>query len=237
MPGFFIDAWAGETAIIREDAKHIVKTMRKSVGDAITAFDGKGNVLSCTIKKADAAEVQLSVEESHKSDAEPNIAVTLYQGLVRREKMELIVQKAVELGASRIVPVLFSRCEVRELKPERLLRLNKIAREAAKQCGRAVIPQVLPAVPFKDALGEEEVIFTPYEAHRGYGLFTALEEHGKKGSYGIVIGPEGGMAPEEAEEIESRGGILVSLGKRILRTETAGMAVLAALLCHYREME
>ena len=140
MPGFFLDHLEGERALIREDAGHIVKTLRRGEGDRVFAFDGLGNRLECEIVRADRREVDLRVLSAVPAGTEPRVSVTLYQGLTKAPRMELVIQKCVELGIGAIVPVVFSRCEVRDLGTERLGRYRKIAREAAKQCGRAVIP-------------------------------------------------------------------------------------------------
>ena len=237
MPGFFLDHLEGERALIREDAGHIVKTLRRGEGGRVFAFDGLGNRLECEIVRADRREVDLRVLSAVPAGTEPRVSVTLYQGLTKAPRMELVIQKCVELGIGAIVPVVFSRCEVRDLGAERLGRYRKIAREAAKQCGRAVIPRIGEAIPFSELLQARECLICPYEEAEGYGLYRGLLDRAGRGRYGIVVGPEGGMTREEAHSLREAGGGIVTLGPRILRTETAGMAVLSAMLCVYGEME
>ena len=175
--------------------------------------------------------------------AEPFLSVTLFQGLPKADKMDLIVQKATELGVVRIVPVLMNRCVVRpDLKDtaRRLERWRKIAREAGKQSGRCVIPDIpepvfLQRLPDSVPLPDTNIV--PWEEASGFGPLAFRKGHPKLSSLGILIGPEGGIEREEIDQLQSFGFVPVTLGRRILRTETAGLAAVSAFMSLYGEME
>ena len=174
---------------------------------------------------------------------EPMLSVTLFQGIPKSDKMDWIVQKAVELGAVRIVPVIFSRCIVHLDEKDCLKkqeRWQKIAREAGKQSGRCVIPEVLSPVSFKDLnnfFQACEHVAVPWEECTGGGPLSFFNRYPSLSSLGIVIGPEGGISADEMHELSILGGEPVTLGKRILRTETAGLAALSVFYGLYGEME
>ena len=157
--------------------------------------------------------------------------------------MDWIVQKSVELGVARIVPVAFSRCVVRLSEKDgakKQERWQKIAREAGKQSGRCIVPEVLPPVSLKklpDLFDECEQVAVPWEECPNRGPLAFAKEYPRLRSLGIVIGPEGGIAPEEMEQLTAFGGKPITLGKRILRTETAGLAALSVFFGLYGEME
>ncbi len=225
MARFFItpaDIAGDAVHITGEDAKHIARVLRMREGDTFTACDGSLGEYLCEITKMDKLSVQAKILEKKESEAEPAVSVTLYQGVPKGAKLDYIVQKCVEIGVCRIVPVRSART-VREgeVKKE---RLSRIAMEAAKQSGRGIIPIVEEAVPFSDALeraSEADLAIFPYECERETTLKAALA--GKKPvTVSVMIGPEGGFEPEEVEAARKKGFLIVSLGKRILRTETAG---------------
>ena len=174
---------------------------------------------------------------------EPALSVTLFQGLPKGDKMEWIVQKAVELGVSRIVPVAFSRCVVRfnaKDAGKKQERWQKIAREAGKQAGRCNVPDVSLPLSFSELspfLSVCEQVAVPWEDCSGGGPLSFVHRHPSLHSLGIVIGPEGGISPEEIEYLVSANCEPVTLGKRILRTETAGLAAVSVFLGLYGEME
>lgn len=236
MSKFFIDKQAitgDNITIAGGDARHIGRVLRMKAGDEITVCDGEGRDYRCRIESFSKDEVFCRVTDVSLCPAEPRIHLSLYQCLPKAGKMEQIVQKAVELGASRIVPVLAHRCVAREEKAE---RWQKVALEAAKQCGRGIVPVVASCMRFDEAVAElctmDAAIF-PYEAA---ACGAVLPLSGKVSSVGIMIGPEGGFEKSEADKAASLGASVVTLGKRILRTETAGAAVIAIVMNACGEM-
>jgi len=174
---------------------------------------------------------------------EPKLAVTLFQGIPKADKMDWIVQKATELGVSRIVPVAMERCVVK-LSPadsgKKLERWRKISREAGKQSGRCILPEILPPITLKGLLSLENLPTlkaVPWEEASAFGPLALHRAHPDTDSLGILIGPEGGITPDEISLLKLKGFLPMTLGKRILRTETAGIAAVAALMSLYGEME
>lgn len=227
MPKFFLDKEnINESTVIRgEDANHIGRVLRMEPGDTITLCDKEGTDYICEINKITKEEVLCSVKESMPCPSEPPCKITLYQCIPKSGKMDYIIQKATELGASEIVPVLSKRCVAKGEKPE---RWQRIAYEAAKQCQRGIIPKVRAALSFREAieeLSEKDLAFFPYEEARDGKLYY---EKGAK-TVGIMIGPEGGFDKSEAEEAKNLEIKICSLGRRILRTETAGSAAIAVI--------
>lgn len=227
MPKFFLDKEnINKNAVISgEDASHIGRVLRMKPGDEITLCDKEGTDYICEIIKITKEEVFFSVKESMPCPSEMGCKITLYQCIPKSGKMDYIIQKATELGASEIVPVLSARCVAKGEKPE---RWQKIAYEAAKQCQRGIIPKVRAALSFHEAIEElsgKDLAFFPYEEAKDGKLF--YEKSAK--SVGIMIGPEGGFDKYEAKEAEKAGINICSLGRRILRTETAGSAAIAVI--------
>lgn len=224
------------------DAQHIGKVLRLNVGDEITICDGAGNDYQAKISQIGKNEVQSQIISQSKADTEPNLRVVLYQGIPKAAKMDFVIQKAVELGVTEIVPVMTKRSVVKlddKGAKGKVERWNKIAAEASKQCNRAVIPTVAPVMDLEEALSrmqQLELKLIPYEAEEKTGLRDVLEQHAHAASVGILIGPEGGFDQQEVE-LARKGALLpVRLGKRILRTETAPLAVIAALMYAYGEI-
>lgn len=233
-----------EQAVIKgQEFRHLAKVLRLLPGEAVTIFDGRGREYSGKIVSLQKGEALVRIEESLLFPRESQLEVWLVQGLPKGEKMELIIQKATELGVRGIIPLKAQRCVVRladKKEAERRKRWQKVALEAAKQCRRPVIPTVLPACSleeFLQGLPAQRHLLIPWE--EGGCSFkealTALSAKEKEsGAAGVpvylVIGPEGGFAAEEVAQVQSGGGIPLSLGPRILRTETAGLAALAALM-------
>lgn len=233
MPRFFTQDIAGDTArITGADAAHIARVLRMCPGEGLTVCDMAGTDAACEIVSVSPAEVLLRVCARTPTASEPSVHVTLYQCLPKADKMDLIVQKSVELGVRRIVPVLSERCVSRpdaQALSRKRERLQKIAFEAAKQSGRGLLPEVMPAVSLPQAVGklaemERGVLF--YEkggdAHRGVWEGA--------GEIGICIGPEGGFADGEVALARTRGVRVCTLGPRILRTETAPLCVLSIIM-------
>ena len=239
MPRFFVEKeniLADKIVIGGEDAKHISLSLRARVGEKITACDGNGTDYECEISDITKNEVTLSVIEEKKSSAEPTVEVVLYQALVKSDKFDFIVQKCTELGVSKIVPVITVRCIS---KPDeaslskKIVRWNKIAKEAAMQSGRGVVPEVSDAVSFDaalEALGMADVGFVCYETTPHEPLNVIFESHEGTKSVAFLVGPEGGIAEREAGMAMEKGVCLASLGPRILRTETAPLCVMSAVM-------
>ena len=230
MPRFFTqDVNETDARITGADAAHIVRVLRMHPGEKLTVCDLAGSDYLCEICSAAPEAVELRVLEKRPTVAEPNVQVTLFQGLPKADKMELIVQKSVELGVARIVPVLTARCVSRPdaaALAKKTARWQKIAMEAAKQSGRGRLPAVEKTVDFSAAVQElaemeRGVLF--YEkggdAHRG------VWEGSRQ--IGFCIGPEGGFADEEVRLAAQAGIRICTLGPRILRTETAPLCVLS----------
>lgn len=238
MPKFFVspDKISDNKIIIdTDDVLHIKRVLRLSQGDEITVCDSTGTDYTATISVIADKHIECNIIDSVKNDTESNIKVTLFQALPKASKMEFIIQKTTELGIIRVVPCTLSRCVVKldgKDAAKKVERWQKIADEAAKQSGRGIIPEISPVMSFRDAVDEmqkSDLCFVPYESAEDIRLKPVLNSNPAK-TISYMIGPEGGFSPEEAEYLKNRGIPLVSLGKRILRTETAGMAVLSMLM-------
>ena len=231
----------GDVAYLcEEDARHATRVLRMKEGEACELFaDGKR--FSGEISSIDE-EVEVRITGEMPS-TEARLRITLYQGLPKADKMELIVQKSVELGACAVVPVAMSRCVVQlDAKDGRKKqeRWQKIAREACKQSGRCEMMQVEAPVTFKQLLArlaEHQSAIVPWEDARGYSLAKFHQEHPEITDLAIVIGPEGGMSGDEIARMKDANCRSVTLGPRILRTETAGLCAMSALFCLYGDME
>ena len=241
MPRFFVEGRPqGEVLLGGEDGRHIVRSLRMRPGEALTLCDGQGTDYACTFVSAQGESALVRVEEAFPNRTEPRAQVTVCQCLAKGDKLETVTQKAVELGAAEIRLVESARCVVRldgKAREKKTARLQKIAREAAMQSGRGIIPQVLAPAPLeqvlKTAAAKGEILFF-YEEGRA-SLKEALRQAGQR--LFVFVGPEGGFSPEEAALAQSLGGRLLTLGPRILRTETAPLAALAAILYEKGDME
>ena len=224
----------GERAIVTgEDAKHISAVLRMKIGDMAVICDNSENDCLCRIISLEKDAVEFEVLDCRRNEAEPKVNVTLFQCLPKGDKMDFIVQKAAELGAARVVPVLSKRCVSRpdnKSAAKKIQRWQKIAEEAAKQSGRGKIPQILPLTDFATAVkeyGQKGTGILFYECG-GESLNKLVSPDLKE--IGIFVGSEGGFGPEEAEFALSCGISAATLGKRILRCETAPVAALALLM-------
>ena len=227
----------GEAVITGSDVNHIGNVLRMKPGKKVLLSAGGDWEYLCEIREITRDEVRLDVLEGEQSVKELPAEITLYQGLPKSDKMELIIQKAVELGAARIVPVETRRCVVK-LDPKKaeakVRRWQAIAESAAKQSGRQIIPEVAMPLPFRKALLEAEactVRLIPYELAGGMDRTRQMIAAVRPGDrVAVFIGPEGGFETEEIREAAEHGVSEVTLGKRILRTETAGLVVLSLLM-------
>lgn len=235
MPRFFIieQPENGVLTLRGEAAHHAGRVLRLRVGEAVTLCNGAGVDHDCVVQSVEKDAVVCRVQDTHPTRTEPRQYLSLYMGLPKGDKMELVVQKAVELGVREIIPFQSQNSMVKaEWAEKKALRWQKIATEAAGQCGRGYLPDVLPAVSFDEAVQRattSETALFFYENETETGLRAALEE-GVGGTVSLLIGPEGGFAPAEAETARAAGLRSVSLGTRILRCETAPIAALAAVL-------
>ena len=225
--------------ITGDEAKHISRVLRMKKGDSVTLCDGEGTFFEAVLTNFDEKSVTADILSQRKAETEPKLKITLYQGVPKNPKLETIVQKAVEIGVVRIVPVDTKRAVAKLDKKEKIERLQKIALEAAKQSKRGIVPEVSATISFKDAVSEAkkaDLAIIPYEEETENSLKGVLS--GKKAqSVSIMIGPEGGFDKEEIKLALSSGITPVTLGKRILRTETAGLAVSSAVLYEFNEMQ
>lgn len=239
MHRFFVDRENiddGKIQIDRADVKHIKNALRLEVGGEIEVCDKMGTDYRCKISEIEKDEVFCEILETYKSKGESEIGITLFQGLPKSTKMELIVQKSTELGVKRIVPVEMERCvaKITDKKKEakKIERWSKIAEEAAKQSKRGIIPEISEAMSFKeliDHLQDEEMVIVPYESEDDLGLKIVLKDSTSK-KINIVIGPEGGFDESEIVALKEINSHIVTLGPRILRTETAGFTTSALIL-------
>ena len=220
-------------ALPPQEAKHARKVLRLGPGDEICAMDGAGHRWRGEIASAGEDGVSVRLIEPLSSNEAP-VRVTVYQGVPKADKLDFIAQKLTELGASALVPVKMDHCVTKLDEKDgrkRRERLQRIAQEAAKQCRRALAPQISEPLTWKQAIEgmkTHDLVLVPWEDASGRRMKDAFAEHPAARDIGIVIGPEGGMAAEEVEALLEQGALAVTLGSRILRTETASV-VSAAL--------
>ena len=243
MHRFFTDPEPGPDGAVYlspEDARHALTVLRLKTGQHIEVIRD-GLRWDAEIGRIDAQRVSVRILSPLPS-TEPLLSVTLFQGLPKADKMDLIVQKATELGVNRIVPVLMNRCVTRP-DPKDMVRKTerwqKIAREAGKQSGRCVVPEIAGPVSLNRLAGNSipETNIVPWEEAAGFGPLAFRNRYPSLSSLGILIGPEGGIEKEEIDCLQAAGFIPVTLGRRILRTETAGIAALSSFMSLYGEME
>ncbi len=240
MPRFFVDALNDTVVITGEDARHIAKSLRMAAGEALTLCDGRGLEAQGVIVSLSPDAVSVRLGEASRCAAEPQTKISLYLAMPKGDKAELAVQKAVELGAVEIVLFLSSRCISRpkgENAAKKVWRLQKIADEAAKQSGRGILPTVRGLLSFSQVLQEMQQFDNCFVLYEGLctPLRRQLPERGA--AIALLIGSEGGFAPEEIMQAEARGVRAASLGARILRCETAPIAATAAVLFALGEMD
>ena len=228
MPRFFCTQRQGDGFLIQgEDARHLARSLRMAKGEEITVCDGQGNDYRCVLTEFQGDQLVVAkVLEQHPSTTEPSVAVHLFQALPKGDKMEWVVQKAVEIGVQSITPVLTEFCISRpdaKSAAKKQERYQRIALEAAKQAGRGIIPQIRPLLTFQEALQEmqkadQALFFYEHATEPLQDLPSSLE------SLSLLVGSEGGFSPREVQQIEGTGTIrTLSMGPRILRCETAAL--------------
>ncbi len=252
MNRFFIDAdkiTASHIEISGEDAVHILRVLRLNVGHSIELCDGAGMDYPATIVETRKDRLTVKLGEGSPSMGEPTIKVTLYQGIPKSTKMDLIIQKCVELGVHRIVPLetvrtISTLSDTKKIE-KKIARWQRISEEAAKQSKRGIIPKVEDPVSFSQIIksASHTMKLIPWEGEKDISLKNYLDKNHHKGccsseaDIGIVIGPEGGFDHGEIALAKEYGWETVTLGPRILRTETAGMATISAIMFYMEEME
>lgn len=227
--------------ITGSDFNHIKNVLRLKVGDSIIISNNGASNL-CKIESFTDNSAVAIIEQANYNDTALPISITLYQGLPKSDKMELIIQKAVELGVDEIVPVEMARSVVKldgKKSDTKTTRWQAIAESAAKQSKRNSIPKVNSVMTFKNAMEkakETDIFIVPYESKDGMKTtLSALKEIKTGMKIGVLIGPEGGFEEREVALAENIGGKIVSLGKRILRTETASITAISMIML-YAEM-
>lgn len=233
-----------EIIITGSDVNHMKNVLRMKPGEEVTVSDGNNCQYICRVAgygegTGEDAQAFLEIVEKKVTDTELSSKLYLFQGLPKQDKMELIVQKAVELGVYQIIPMATKRAVVKldEKKAQKkTMRWQEIAKSAAKQAGRGLIPEVTAVCSFREALEyakELNVLLIPYELAEGMEETKKIIAAIQPGqSVGIFIGPEGGFEKEEVEQAVLQGASSITLGKRILRTETAGLTTLSVLMFH-----
>lgn len=230
-------------SIIGSDVNHIRNVLRLRQGDEIVICNGQGKDYYCIIKRVSDNEVVAAINSVKDSAAELRSKIVLFQGLPKKDKFELIVQKSVELGVAEIVPVMTGRVivkmEDKAKEEKKLQRWQAIAMEAAKQSGRGIIPVVRPVHSFFDAvkaLSRMELALIPYEKATDIKVTRdILRKTADYSQIGIFIGPEGGFEDEEIKLAMEHNVKPITLGRRILRTETAGLAILSMIMLMLEE--
>ena len=223
--------------IYGEDVNHIRNVLRLRVGEEITLCNGLGCDYLCKLSDITQEKVVADIVDICDNLSELDTKITLFQGYPKSDKLELIIQKTIELGVSRIVPVMTKRTVVKlddKKAGKKTKRYEGIARAAAKQCGRGIVPEITEPVSFKESIDMAKYLdmsIIPYEEAEGieYSRKVLSDIKGKR-TLGIFIGPEGGFDREEVELAMKSGIIPITLGHRILRTETAGMAVMSIIM-------
>ena len=247
MPKFFVEnnQIKNDTIYIKDkDVNHIKKVLRKNIEDEITICNEntKQDYL-CKITNIEENEITCKILKKLETNVESNIEVSIFQGLPKADKMELIIQKSVELGVHDIIPIEMKRCVVKlkeKDKTKKIERWQKISEVAAKQCGRNYIPKINNIENLKEIsekIKDYDAVLVAYEEEKENTLKNELkllkkdnQENNKKIKIAIVIGPEGGIDKEEINALEKNGAKIITLGKRILRTETVALNVLSIIM-------
>lgn len=231
-----------EILINGQDVKHIAHVLRLEIGEKIVICNRQGIEYCCIINSIGKDYVKALILNENQSKNELSTKVFLFQGIPKLDKMELIIQKAVELGVYEIVPVMMTRSVVKinsNNRDKKMIRWNKIAESASKQCHRGIIPKVHEPLTFDEALQYAKSlnkVIVPYEnsanINESKKILSGLDN---VNTIGVFIGPEGGFDCKEIDHLISNQSLLISLGRRILRTETASLAVLSIIMYNLEE--
>ena len=241
MSRFFVEQQQIEEQqinIVGEMVHYMTSVLRLTSGEEIAVCTGDGYEHIAKLTEFQKDKIIGEIIRSSEVKEETQTQVTLYQGLPKSDKLELIIQKCTELGISRIVPVSTERAIVKldgSKAAKKTQRWQKIAQEASQQSKRVTTPTIAEPMSWKEALSDmakQQLNLVMWEDEQTLGMKTYLSQHELPAQIGIIIGPEGGLSQQEVEQLRHNGVVSVSLGKRILRTETAGMAALTMLLYH-----
>lgn len=240
MSRFFVDSTDIKDNVIsitdQEDIRHILKVLRLGPGDTVDISDSAEFEYQTEIITIDKNLIETKILDKQKFAREPELKITLFQGIPKQGKMETIIQKNVELGVYSIIPVFTHRTVVTDKGSfcKKIERWQKISDEAVKQCKRGIIPEIKKEIQFQDAvkeLGQYDLVLFPYENEENYSIKACLRSlQAKPQKVAIFIGPEGGFSDAEADALIAAGAVSVSLGRTVLRTETAGMAAIAMVM-------
>lgn len=248
MPKFFVrqnQVDDGKIVINGQDVKHIRNVLRAKVGEELEICNSEtGENFLCSISEFNEDKIWCKIEQKIQEETESNVKVTIFQGLPKADKMEYIIQKSVELGVYDITPVDMKRCVVKldeKNAKKKIERWQKISEVAAKQCGRNIIPQINNVINIKklcEIVENYDIVLVAYENEENNSLknelsqikSTIINNQSQEFKIGIVIGPEGGLEKQDVENLERSGAKIITLGKRILRTETVALNVLSIIM-------
>lgn len=243
MPKFFVknsQVNDNKIIIIGEDVNHIKNVLRKNIGDTLEICD-KDNSKNYLVDIAtiDKELIVCNIMQQLNNDTESNVFINVFQGLPKSDKMEFIIQKSIELGASKITPVAMKRCVVKLSAKDgekKIARWQKISEVASKQCGRNIIPKIESVCSIEEVcnkIRDYDVTLVAYENEKDNKLKCELEKLKKSQKkdlkIALVIGPEGGIDSDEIEKLKTNGATIITLGKRILRTETASLNMISII--------
>ena len=243
MPKFFVDTSQvkeNQIIIVGQDVNHIKNVLRKEVGN-ILEICNKDNSINylAEIEKIEKEKIECNIIKTIDIDTESNVYINVFQGLPKSDKMELIIQKSIELGVSEITPVSMKRCVVKltsKDEDKKIQRWQKIAEVASKQCGRNIIPNINRVVSTKDIISiidEYNAVIVAYENEKENKLKDELyrlkQENRNKYKIAIVIGPEGGLEEDDVNNLKEKGAKVITLGNRILRTETVALNMISII--------
>ena len=242
MPKFFItnnQIEKDKIYLTDADVNHIANVLRKQVGDEINVCNMEtSNNFLCKIEEINKENIKCKIIKTVEPEAESNINITIFQGIPKAEKMELIIQKCTELGVKHFVPVQMERCVVKldsKTEKKKIERWQKIAETAAKQSGRDIIPTIENSINLAklcNLIQKYDIVLLAYENEKENKLKNELKKlkNNRKLNIGIIIGPEGGLEKQEVEKLRLIGAKTITLGKRILRTETVGISMVSIIM-------
>jgi 16S rRNA (uracil1498-N3)-methyltransferase len=242
MPRFFTSADKLSSPIIEidgENGSHLAKSLRVRVGESVTLCDGEGYDYHAVVTEVVGNSVFAEIKEKVKTETEPDRSVVLYQCITKSDKFDLVTQKAVELGATAIVPVTSEFCVAKldGKEEKKIARWQKIAAEAAKQSGRGIIPEVRKPIKLEKAFKEAEGLKIMCYEHGGKPFGKLIEKSSENEAISLFIGSEGGFSEKEVALAKESGVEIATLGKRILRTETAPIAAIAVIMAYTGNLE
>lgn len=244
MPKFFVSheqIAKRNIVIVGNDVNHIKNVLRTKIEDEIIICDKQDSQdYLCKICNINDKEIQCEIIKKLETNSESNIQITVFQGIPKSDKMEYIIQKSVELGAYSIIPVQMARCIVKLNEKDQIKKINrwqKISEVASKQCGRNIIPEIKNSINIKNICNlcqEYDIVLVAYENEEQQKLKYQIEKlkqlKKEKLKIAIVIGPEGGITQEEIQMLENSGAYIITLGRRILRTETVALNMISILM-------